>query len=102
MDKCDIDKLEQLGYVADSIQVRKELVSSIDNNPESLATIQKKLKDIQKTAKKNGLFTREQLSKACMTLEDAILLGKHNKIRNTYEKLLEKLPPRLKIKRKKI
>ena len=102
MDKSDIDKLESLGYVADSKQVREELLSKVHNYEDSLENIQKILKNIQKTAKKQGLYTRKELTTSSLTLEQAIIIASRKKIIHNYQKLSDKLPPKPKEKTNKI
>lgn len=102
MDKNDIAKLEELGYVADSKQVREELVSTMHNTKESLEAVQKILKEIQKTAKKKGLFTRQELSKSSLTLKEAIEIAHKKRIITSYHNLSDKLLPKHTEKRIKI
>lgn len=102
MDKEDIQKLEEYNCVADSKEVRMNLIKQLDNEEATLEDIQSQLKEIQKTAKKKGLFTQEQLRKENFSLEEAIAIANRQKIHHAHDMLLKKLPARNPQKPKKI
>lgn len=102
MDKIDIAKLEELGYVSDSKKVRDELVLLLNNEREDLEIVQKKLKEIKKMGKKIGLFTRDELYRKKYRLEEAIAIAEKKKITYAYNSLSKKLPNKNKQKRLKI
>ena len=57
MDKKDIKKLEDLGYVADSLKVRTNLIESLNqlgHTEKNLESMKKELATIKKTGKKQG------------------------------------------------
>jgi len=92
MEKIDIDKLEELGYVSDSKKVRDELILLLNNKREDLEIVQEKLKEIKKSGKKRGLFTRDELYIKKYTLEEAIAIAEKKKITYAYKSLSKKLP----------
>jgi hypothetical protein len=51
---------EKDGQVADSMEVRMELVKRMNAGELTLAQVQDELKKIKRNAKKNGLVTRSQ------------------------------------------
>lgn len=102
MDKIDINKLEELGYVSDNKKVRDELVLLLNNDRKDLKIVQDKLKEIKKIGKKRGLFTRDELYKKKYTLEQAIDIAEKRKITYAYDNLSKKLPNKNKQKRLKI
>lgn len=102
MQKEDIEKLENLGYVSDSKKLRQELILLLNNGNENLDVIQSKLKQIKKDGKKIGLFTREELIKKEYTLEQAIAIAEKKKIKYAYYHLIENLPKKNPQKGKKI
>lgn len=102
MTKSEIEKLESYGYVADSKKVRESLILELDNNQKSLEQIQEELKKIKKNAKKQGLFTREELNNKKWSIEEAIDIAEKKKINYAYTVLLKKLPNKQKEKIKKI
>lgn len=91
MKKEDIQKLEDLGYVADSTAYRQSLIEVLNKNEENLKIIQEELKKRKKTAKKLGLFTKEELFKKNWTLEYAVNLYQENQKIILFEKLNKKL-----------
>ena len=97
----EILKLEELGYVADSQELRLKLIQSLDNSEKDLQTIQAELKIIKQSAKKQGLFLREDLVKKNYTLEESIQLGQENQNKAVFKKLKD-LPSKSNIKRSKI
>ncbi len=59
--RCAIEESESLGLVADSIEVRAELVRQMNAGEKTLAEVQAELKRIKLDAKKNGKVTRSQV-----------------------------------------
>lgn len=104
MDKKDIKKLEDLGYVADSLKVRTNLIESLNqlgHTEKNLESMKKELAIIKKTGKKQGLFIREDLVKKNYTVQEAIQIAENNK-KLAVHKSLSKLPKKDNIKRLKI
>ncbi len=58
-----IEEYESLGLVADSMDVRMELVRQMSAGEKTLAEVQSELKRIKRDAKKNGKVTRSQVWK---------------------------------------
>lgn len=64
--EASIDKMahanecEAKGLVADSKEVRAELIRKLDSGELTLDEVQAELKKIKRNAKKNGQITREQ------------------------------------------
>ncbi len=56
-----IEESESLGLVADSMEVRAELVRQMNAGEKTLAEVQAELKRIKRDAKKNGKVTRSQV-----------------------------------------
>jgi len=104
MKKQDIEKLEELGYVADSSTYRENLLKLLNenHNAETLREIQEQLKKIKKSAKKNGLFTKEELFKKDWTLEYAIKFYQENQKKILFEKLSKNLENKNQTKNRKI
>lgn len=102
MEKSDIEKMEQYGYVADSAEVRNKLIILLDNNEKSLEKIQTELKEIQKNAFKKGFYTRSQLFNSNKSIEELIELAEKQKKIYSYNKLLKNLPKKKSQKKHKI
>jgi hypothetical protein len=58
---CALVESEALGMVADSMDVRMDLVTRMNAGEFDLAECQRRLKEIKRNAKKNGLLTRSQV-----------------------------------------
>ncbi|CDH00194.1 hypothetical protein XBFM1_1410002 [Xenorhabdus bovienii str. feltiae Moldova] len=59
--KTHVKKCESEGVIADSLEVRMALMSSVKRGEITLEQAQTELKKIQRTAKKNGMKTRSQV-----------------------------------------
>jgi hypothetical protein len=55
-----LNKAEEQGRIADSMEVRTALVAKMDSGEMTLEEVQAELKKIKRNAKKNGLVTRSQ------------------------------------------
>jgi hypothetical protein len=55
-----MNKAEDAGEVADSIEVRHQLLEKVRKGEATLEEIQSELRKIKRNAKKNGLITRSQ------------------------------------------
>ena len=61
MDKrAAVKEAQASGLVADSMEVRKELIRRMDAGELALVQVQAELAKIKRNAKKNGLVTRSQ------------------------------------------
>jgi len=61
MDKrAAVNKAENDGVVADSMDVRLALMEQVKSGEKTLAEVQTELKKIKREAKKNGMVTRSQ------------------------------------------
>ncbi|MEG8135576.1 hypothetical protein [Escherichia marmotae] len=58
--RVNIEKLEEQGLIADSMEVRKSLVERVMRGEITPEQSREELKRIQRNAKKNGLKTRNQ------------------------------------------
>lgn len=58
--RVNIEKLEEQGLIADSIEVRKSLVERVMRGEITPEQSREELKRIQRNAKRNGLKTRNQ------------------------------------------
>ena len=101
MDKKDIKILEDLGYVADSMNFRNKLINCLDSQEKDLETIQKELLEVKKSAKKKGLFIRSELNKATFTVGEAIIISQ-NLQKQAINKKLKKFSHKNKEKKNKI
>ena len=66
-----LNKAEAEGIVADSMTVRFDLLTRVQSGEITLHQAQEELKKIKKNAKKNGLVTREQVSRGYRPAIDA-------------------------------
>ena len=55
-----VNKAEAEGKIADSLEVRGELIAKMKRGEMTLEQVQAELKRIKRNAKKNGLMTRSQ------------------------------------------
>jgi hypothetical protein len=55
-----MNKAEENGQVADSMEVRHQLLEKVRKGEATLEQVQAELKKIKRNAKKNGLITRSQ------------------------------------------
>lgn len=55
-----MNKAEEDGLVADSMEVRHQLLEKVRKGEATLEEVQAELKKIKRNAKKNGLITRSQ------------------------------------------
>ena len=55
-----MNKAEENGLVADSMDVRHQLLEKVRKGEATLEEVQAELKKIKRNAKKNGLITRSQ------------------------------------------
>lgn len=55
-----MNKAEEDGQVADSMEVRHQLLEKVRRGEATLEQIQAELKKIKRNAKKNGMITRSQ------------------------------------------
>ena len=55
-----MNKAEEEGLVADSMEVRHQLLEKVRRDEATLEQIQMELKKIKRNAKKNGLISRNQ------------------------------------------
>lgn len=55
-----MNKAEEAGQIADSMEVRHQLLEKVRKGEATLEQVQAELKDIKRNAKKNGLITRSQ------------------------------------------
>ncbi|WP_368933036.1 hypothetical protein [Citrobacter sp. RHB21-C01] len=58
--RVNIEKLEEQGLIADSMEVRKSLVERVMRGEITPEQSREELKRIQRNAKRNGLKTRNQ------------------------------------------
>lgn len=58
--RVNIEKLEEQGLIADSMEVRKSLVERVMREEITPEQSREELKRIQRNAKRNGLKTRNQ------------------------------------------
>lgn len=58
--RVNIEKLEEQGLIADSMEVRKSLVERVMRGEITPGQSREELKRIQRNAKRNGLKTRNQ------------------------------------------
>ena len=58
--RVNIERLEEQGIIADSMEVRKSLVERVMRGEITPEQSREELKRIQRTAKRNGLKTRNQ------------------------------------------
>lgn len=58
--RVNIEKLEEQGLIADSMEVRRSLVERVMRGEITPEQSRKELKRIQRNAKRNGLKTRNQ------------------------------------------
>lgn len=58
--RVNIEKLEEQGLIADSMEVRKSLVERVMRGEITPEKSREELKRIQRNAKRNGLKTRNQ------------------------------------------
>ena len=58
--RVNIEKLEEKGLIADSMEVRKSLVERVMRGEITPEQSREELKRIQRNAKRNGLKTRNQ------------------------------------------
>lgn len=66
MEKRDaMKKAEAEGKIADSMEVRRELIAKMERGEMTLEEVQAELKRIKRNAKKNGLMTRSQAFNRC-------------------------------------
>jgi len=59
--KLAVEESESLGLVADSMDIRMELVRQMNAGEKTLAQVQAELAEIKRNAKKNGKVTRSQV-----------------------------------------
>lgn len=62
--KCHVNKCEQEGLIADSMDVRKDLIAKMSRGEMTLDQVQAELKKIKRNARKNGRMTRSQAFRA--------------------------------------
>lgn len=55
-----VNKAEAEGKIADSMEVRGELIAKMERGELTLVEVQAELKRIKRNAKKNGMMTRSQ------------------------------------------
>ncbi len=58
--RINLEKCEESGIVADSLEVRKKLMEEVHAGTKTLEQVQAELKKIKSQAKKNGMITRTQ------------------------------------------
>ncbi len=58
--RADADNAEDMGIVADSMEVRKALMQQFNDGVKTLEEVQAELKAIKRGAKKQGKITRDQ------------------------------------------
>lgn len=84
----DIKKAEEMGLVADSMEIRLTLMKDLESGKKTLEQIQKELKDIQKNAHKKGFYTRNDIiTNKVINFEDI----KNIEIRKEFNKLNKKI-----------
>lgn len=55
-----VNKGEEDGIIADSLEVRMQLMKQVDSGEKTLEEVQAELKKIKRNAKRGGLITRQQ------------------------------------------
>ena len=58
--RANVKACEEKGLVADSMEVRKQLIQRMESGELTLEQVQDELKRIKRNAKKNGQVTRAQ------------------------------------------
>ena len=56
-----VNKAEETGVLADSMEVRKALMAQVHSGEKTLEEVQAELKKIKRNAKRNGKVTRQQV-----------------------------------------